>query len=173
MKKLILFLFSAVLLIGCQNSPVSTGSITFDNLLANTDSVVSVKYPNATLFEAQTVLKRNSENEFTDTIIPTATKIIYSLSGSTNRTLMVSFDSIGTPTFTTDPSPWLEDVVIKDSLIGLKSAIDSLYKADIVKPRSNYMTLRRPLYPGITEPQYMFGDPTYFVSVGAKSGRVK
>lgn len=173
MKKLLLFLFSIVMFVACQNPMASTRAVTFDNLLAQTDSAVAVRYPNATLFEAQTVLVRNADNQYTDTIIPTATKIVYNLSGSTNRTLMVSFDSIGGPTFTTDPAPWLEDVMIKDTLIGLKPAIDSLYKADVVKPRSNYMTLRQPLYPGITEPQYIFGDPTYYVSVGATTGKIK
>lgn len=172
MRKLILFLFTILMFVACQNS-APTSNVTFDKLLAQTDSAVSVRYPNANLFEAQTVLVRNTENQLTDTIIPTATKIVYNLSGSTSRTLIVSFDSIGGPTFTTDPSPWLEDVVIKDSLIGLTSAIDTLYKADVVKPRSNYMTLRQPLYPGITEPLYIFGDPTYNVSVGAKTGSCK
>lgn len=70
---------------------------------------------------------------------------------------------------------WLEDVVINPNIIiDLDSAIVRLFQADIVKPKSNKMTLRCPLGPVIYNPAYYFGQgSTGFVKVDAITSKVE
>jgi len=171
MKKLILFLFVTLLLAACRNSKSSV--MTFDRMLKTVDSAVLVKYPTSQLYEVETKLVRNAGGEITDTIIVSETKVIYGLSGSTGRTLIVTFDSLNAPIYTTYVDPWLQDVRIKSTKISLKEAIDLLYQTDTVKPTEDFMTLRLPLHLGIEEPLYMFGSDSNFVSVGANTGGIK
>jgi len=175
MKRLILFLFVTLLLAGCKPAVESASPVvmTFDRMLETVGSTVLAKYPTSQLYEVETKLVRNAGGELTDTIIASKTKVIYDLSGSTGRTLIVTFDSLNALVYTTCTEPWLQDVRIKSTKISLKEAINLLYQADIVKPTEDFMTLRQPLYPGIEEPLYMFGSDSNFVSVGANTGGVK
>lgn len=64
---------------------------------------------------------------------------------------------------------WMEDLVIGlDSICDFNTALESLYKADMVLPESNLVTLRRPLYSVQYNPLYVFGSVnTSFVAVDA------
>lgn len=169
MRKLIILFIAAVCLAGCQKQ--KPAMITFDGLVTAIDSTVAEKYPSAKLYEMETVLKRSADSVLTDTIVPTQTKIVYDLGH--DNTLVITFDSLGVATYTTYASPWMEDVCIPRVNFTLREALDILYKTDIIKPKTDFMTLRQPLYPGIAEPMYIFGNSQYYVTVGANTGVCK
>lgn len=65
---------------------------------------------------------------------------------------------------------WLEDVNIVnvEDIITVDSAIMVINRIDCMKPSSNYVVLRRPLYPPFPEnPYYIFGNITQALAIDA------
>lgn len=70
---------------------------------------------------------------------------------------------------------WVEDYAIipDDITISYKEAFDKLMATDIVKPHSQYVTLRRPIGPVACNPQWVFGNRKAQVWVDAVTGEVR
>lgn len=153
--------------------------LTFDEMRVAADSVAKAAYGKCvTLYEVEGVLTRDSDGTLTEMIVPEVSRVVYCYQENDTTmlgTVIVSFDKTCAPTVTKIDEPWLEDVKIEGSvkMLTFKDALDKLYQADIVKPTSNFCTLRQALLPTVTEPQYIFGNAKGWVTVGAVSGKVQ
>ena len=70
---------------------------------------------------------------------------------------------------------WIEDYPINpdDIKISYKEAFDKVMAANIIKPHSRYVTIRKPIGPLACNPQYVFGNIKTQVWVDATTGEVK
>lgn len=177
------------------------GYYTFEQALAIADSAVAC-YNSATLYEVETTCYVDGEGNIQALVPADGTNIIYyylyedvsadalvvEQADSTTEvytlaaehaeecgTLVVTFDSALNPSVQEVHSPWCEDRLIKGrSFITLEQAVADLYASDIVKPKTGILTLRHALYPGVVEPEYIFGSngENLYIVVGAYSGKV-
>jgi len=142
---------------------------TFLDMLVEANDIVSQAYPGAQFYEADlNIAMAGSPWRFVFNVPPANPKV-------TNTTAILSnyMGNFQMPPRHYD-SPWLEDVVIPlpiklDLNTAVQLAKDAGYDANI-----NYINLRWPLYPGVTEPSYIFNMPSLNmrVFVGVYSHKV-
>ena len=151
-----------------QGLGTTAGDGTFLAMLNGAAAIVSKQYPGAQFYEADlNIAMAGSPWRFVFNVPAGAhgkngTAFLYNYLGNFQLP----------PAFV--PQPWLEDVVIplpitRDLAEAQVLAEKAGYKAPIAA-----ITLRWPLYPGVTEPSYIFSMPSVglWVFVGVHTGKV-
>lgn len=132
-------------------------------------NLVREKYPDAELYEADGV---SPSGATTDVQKVNQWKFVFRLPN--NSTAIIETETWGTfKPIQFIPQPWLEDVVIDwpihmDITEAAKLLKDAGYTGEYAA-----VTLRQPLYPGVTEPSYIFAMTSgKYVFVGVKDKKV-
>jgi hypothetical protein len=137
---------------------------TFLDILNQANTIVKQSYPTAVFYEADQADPASGNWRFVFNV-PNPGKI--------NGTALLFYvgGNFQKPPKYVD-QPWLEDRVIPLPIkMDLGTAVNLATKAGYPAPYQN-ITLRWPLYPGVYEPEYIFGRGDLWVFVGIYDGKV-
>jgi hypothetical protein len=144
-------------------------SADFRTMVTQAQDYAGKFFPGIELFEVDGIVPDGSGQSAQDVTmwrfvfwnVHNTTVILYCVDGSFTKLRLL-------------PEPWLEDEFITLPLQrGLSEAIEILHGAGYTDPFS-YVTLRKPLYPGIDEASYIFTIPAIgqYVFVGVDTGDI-
>jgi hypothetical protein len=184
MKKFFVFITSVLLMIGvnacnsCSNNTTSGEPVTVENLVSLDRQDMFLNYgENYKWYETSVVLK-NYLDEENDGEISGVSNIFQVLADGDKGTdvHVVMFTHVGeTKDVQVVHSFWVEDFPLNDEEIVLTfaEAYDRLMQANVVKPHSRQVVLRKEIGPKAANPQWIFGNTQQHVYVDAVTGDVK
>jgi hypothetical protein len=145
-------------------------TLSFDGAVNIAVRLVTEHYPAAFLWEADGTCSKGVTTQATGI---DHLRVVFS-DGHNNTVIIESavWGEFGAPVF--HKGPWLEDLPIAWPVkMDLPEAVGLVAKAGLLRPFST-VTLRHPLYPGDTQPYFIFGMPgAGWVFVGTRDKSVK
>lgn len=144
-------------------------TLSFDGAVNIANRIVTEKFPGSVLYEADGTPSSGSAKDARG--IDCLRVVFRSHSGDTIIMNSTKWGEFEAPQVIKEP--WLEDQVIQWPVsLDLPEAVSLLQNAGFDMPFAN-VTLRKPLYPGVTQPSFIFGfaDQGY-VFVGCEDHKV-
>lgn len=173
MKKILFLAAMAAmfLFVGCKEKQSE-----FNRALNEDYAAVVAEYPEAMLYEVETQFNDVFNTRDRKNLHVVTAREVFQVADTLVMFIDRNFDQ-GSVEKSLVPGAWLEDVVIRnvETLCDVNEALDALFKADIITPDSNLMTLRNPLGPKVfVNPFYIFGGTkSGFVAVDARTLEVQ
>lgn len=185
MKKFLMFMMAAVLLLGATSCSSCSGEkkqkevIVEDVIKADID-YMNNNYDSYVWYESSLILNDYIDEESCDGSVASIENIFQNGFMDTNAAEhlvvmikhyceLMKVDTIS--------GAWLEDVVLynDDIKITYKQAFERLMEANCPKPHTKFCVLRNPLGPYSCNPQYIFGNwrDDYILFVDATTGEVR
>lgn len=131
-----------------------------NSLLKEAVSQLKKQYENIVFYEADGLATNNFVARWC---------LVFSVKGGTVKAYTSGHKVIHSVFY---PTPWVEDQEIKYPLKrSMSDCLKLMHKAGYEEP-VGAVTVRKPLYPGVDEPYFIFNIGTCFVFVGINSGKV-